>query len=58
MGPNLKSFLGGSNGKESAYNAEETRFDPWVGKIPWTKKWQLTTVFLPEESHEQRSLLG
>ena len=58
MGPNLKSFLGGSNGKESAYNAEETRFDPWVGKIPWTKKGQPTPVFLPGESHGQRSLVG
>ena len=22
-------------------------FDPWVGKIPWRKKWQPTSVFLP-----------
>jgi len=34
------------------------RFDPWVGKIPWRRKWQLTLVFLPGESHEQRSLVG
>ena len=33
------------------------RFDPWVGKIPWRKEWQPTPVFLPGESHEQRSLL-
>ena len=32
------------------------RFDPWVGKIPWRRKWQLTPVFLPGESHGQRSL--
>ena len=25
-------------------------------KIPWRRKWQLTPVFLPGESHEQRSL--
>ena len=56
MGPNLNGFPGGSNGKESAYNAEETRFDPWVGKTPWTKKWQLTPVFLPGEFYGQRSL--
>ena len=30
-------------------------FDSWVGKIPWRKKWQLTSVFLPGESHGQRS---
>ena len=22
-------------------------FDPWVGKIPWSRKWQRTLVFLP-----------
>ena len=22
------------------------RFDPWVGKIPWRRKWQPTPVFL------------
>ena len=32
------------------------RIDPWVGKIPWRKIWQLTLVSLPGESHEQRSL--
>ena len=30
------------------------RFDPWVGKIPWRRKWQPTPVFLPGESHGQR----
>ena len=25
-------------------------FDPWVGKIPWRKAWQLTPAFLPGES--------
>ena len=33
-------------------------FDPWVGKIPWRKKWQPASVFLPGESHGQRSLVG
>ena len=32
------------------------RFDLWVGKMPWRRAWQLTPVFLPGESHEQRSL--
>ena len=31
-------------------------FDPSVGKIPWRQKWQPTIVFLPGESHGQRSL--
>ena len=33
-------------------------FDPWVGKIPWRRKWQPTPVFLPGESHGWRSLVG
>ena len=33
-------------------------FNPWVGKIPWRRKWQTTPVFLPKNSHGQRSLEG
>ena len=33
-------------------------FDPWVQKIPWRKAQQPTAVFLPGESHGQRSLAG
>ena len=33
-------------------------FDPWVGKIPWRRVWQPTPLFLPRESHGQRSLVG
>ena len=32
--------------------------DPQVGKIPWKRAWQPTPVFLPGESHGQRSLAG
>ena len=31
-------------------------FNPWVGTIPWRRAWQTTPVFLPRESHVQRSL--
>ena len=34
------------------------RFDPWVGKIPRRRQRQPTPVFLPKESHGQRSLAG
>ena len=34
------------------------RFDLWVQKIPWWRKWQPTPVFLPGESHGHRSLAG
>ena len=37
---------------------QETQFDPWVGKIPWRRKWQPTPVSLPGKSHGQRSLVG
>jgi len=33
-------------------------FDPWVRKIPWSRKWQPTRVFLPGKFHGQRSLVG
>ena len=32
--------------------------DPWVRKISQRRKWQPTPVFLPGESHGQRSLAG
>ena len=31
------------------------RFDPWVRKIPWRRKWKPTPVFLPGRYHRQRS---
>ena len=33
-------------------------FNPWIGKIPWRRKWQPTPLLLPGESHGQRSLAG
>ena len=33
-------------------------FNPWIEKIPWRRAWQPTPVFLPGESHGQRSLVG
>ena len=26
-------------------------FDPWVGKIPWRRKWQTNAIFLPGKFH-------
>ena len=49
------------SGKESACQCRRYKrcgFDPWVGKIPWRRKWQPSLVFLPGESHGQRSLVG
>ena len=35
-----------------------SRFDPWVGKIPWRRGEPPTPVFLPGESQGQRRLVG
>ena len=54
-------FPDGANDKESACQCREfrrCRFDPWVGKILWRKKWQPTPVFMPGKFHGQRSLAG
>ena len=51
-------FPQGLRGKESTCNsghsARDVGFDPWVGKIPWRKAWQPTSVFLLG----QRTLVG
>ena len=44
-------------GKNPPANGEDS-FNPWVRKFPWRRKWQPTPVFLPGESHRQRSLAG
>ena len=49
------------NGKEPTRQCrryKRPRFNCWVGKIPWKRKWQPTQVFLPGESYRQRSLAG
>ena len=33
-----------------------TRFDSWIGKIPWRRVQLATLVFLPGKFHGQRSL--
>ena len=38
------------SGKESACQRRRRRFDPWVWKIPWRKKWQPIPVFLSGKS--------
>ena len=53
-----KDFPGGSDGKNICLQCRRPGFDPWVGKIPWRRKWQPTPVFLPGKSHGQRSLAG
>ena len=57
----LYGFPAGTSGKEPAClcrRRRRPRFDPWVRKIPWRRKWQPTPVFLPGRFHGQRSLAG
>ena len=57
----IKGFPGGTSGKEPTCQRrrhKRHRFDPRVRKLPWRRAWQPTPVFLPGESHGQRSLVG
>ena len=46
------------SGKESACQCRRIELNPWVRKIPWSRKWQPTPVFLPGKFHGQGSLVG
>ena len=54
----MLGFPGGSDNKESAFNAEDPGSIPGLGRFPWRKKWLPSPVILPGESHGQRSLAG
>ena len=58
---NEMGFPGATSGKEPTCQfrrCKRNRFDLWVGKMPWWRKWKPTPVFLPGESHGQGSLVG
>ena len=47
-----------TNKKKTHLPVQETQrhgFNPWVRKSPWRRKWQPTPVFLPGESHGQKT---
>ena len=44
------------SGKEPACQCRRHGFDPWVGTIPWRRKWQPAPLFLPEKLHGQSSV--
>ena len=46
------------SGKESSCQCRRPRFDSWIRKMSWRRKWQLIPVFLPGRFHRQRSLVG
>ena len=54
-------FPGGISGKESVCQCRKHKrhgFNPWIGKIPWRRKWQPAPVFLPGKSQGQGSLVS
>ena len=60
-GSNIQRFPRWLRGKESACQCrrcKRRRFNPWVGKIPWRRKWQPIPVFWTGELHGQRRLEG
>ena len=68
LSSNNTIFLPSSNGlpwwfrgTESTCQCRRQRrcgFDPLVGKIPWSRRWQPTPVFLLKKPHGQRNLAG
>ena len=57
----LAGFPGGTSGKEPACQCRRHKrhgFDPWVGKIPWRRRWQPTLISLPRESPWTEELMG
>ena len=57
----VKAFPGDTVVKNPPANTsrhKRCRFDPWVRKFPWRRKWQSAPGFLPGKSHGQQSLVG
>ena len=55
------AFPGGTSGKEytcQCRRCKRDEFDPWARMIFWRKAWQPSPIFLPGESHGQRSPAG
>ena len=55
--PFFIGFPGSSESKASACNMRDLGFSPWVGKIPWRRKWQPTPAHLPGKFHGWRRLV-
>ena len=53
-----RGFPDSSGGQEFLYNAKDLSSIPGLGRPPWRREWLPIPVFLPEESHGQRSLVG
>ena len=61
LGPPCCFPPGGTSGKESSCQCRRHKrrgFNPWVRKIPRSRNWQPTPVFLPGKFHGQWSVVG
>ena len=58
--PHVSGGTGGGGKEPTCWckKCKRLRLDPWVGKIPWRRKWQPTPVILPGRFHGQRNLVG
>ena len=57
----VSDFPGDASGKQPTCQRRKRKrrvFSPRVGKIPWRRAWRSMPIFLPGESHGQRSLEG
>ena len=54
----LHIFPDGSAVKNLPANAGDLVSIPGLRRFPWRRRWQPTGLFLPEESHRQRSVMG
>ena len=57
----IKGYPGALVVKSLPTNVGDVRDEgliPGSGKIPWRRAWQPTPIFLPGESHGQRSVAG
>ena len=54
----LLRWRSGEEFSHQCWRCKRCGFSPWIGKIPWRKKWQPTPIFLFGKFHGQRSLVG
>ena len=57
----VSDFQGDASGNQPTCQRRKRKrrvFSPRVGKIPWRRAWRSMPIFLPGESHGQRSLEG
>ena len=54
----LLRWRSGKEFSHQCWRCERCGFSPWIGKIPWRRKWKPTPVFLFGKFHGQRSLVG